>query len=452
MRKALAVLLLLLLISPLVSAGGVIYYPDKENFVRFIHSNTTFRVIPGRDPWAKGWARYVDAKLGEVLEHGNGTIVLVGNVYENAEMRKLWNLTGLPENASLSPMIIVLNGTVLVTGSEENIYQTHDAFSEIWNPPVKVLGIFVFLAFAIVLLFGLTLRTDKSYSARFFLLGASLIFVWFTLSEKPVLQDSFLKFLFKALSVFAGASPSSPLLAVVGRILSLVPPTDEVIWLVHWLLLLIMTGLFFYVAPRRERELGFIAFGIVFSAPLFRSNVATVETSLPGLVLMLLTMAIATNSSFVPGLRRTAGILLLVATTLLASLFNPYVFLFSPIFALTYPGRRLRNSSYLLLSLVGFLFMCRVYGFGWLSEWVDFRFQGGLLGNLIFQSFLGLVVFAYATIKGSRRIRWKGPTAFITLSTLVFLVVSPFLGGLFPYTLTLVSVLAVRLLHSVIQT
>ncbi|WP_297495079.1 hypothetical protein [Thermococcus sp.] len=452
MRKALAVLLFILLVSPLVSAGQVSYYPDKGSFLKFLNSKNTYRVVPGRDYWAKGWARYVDSKLGEVLQHGNGTLVLVGNVYENPEMKKLWNRTGLPEKASLSPMIIVLNGTVFITGSEDNIYLTHEAFAGVWSLPGKELAVFAFLAFVIVLLFGLLLRRDRSYSARFFLLSASLIFVWFTLSARPILPSDFLKFFFKALAVSAGEMPSSPLLALVGNVFSVIPPTDEVLWLVHWLFLLTMTGFFFYVAPRRERALGFLAFGLVFSSPIFRSQVATVGTALPGLVLMLLAIAIATNSSFVPGSGRTAEILVLAGATLLASLFNPYLLLFPLFFALTYPGRRLRNSFYLFLVWLGFLLLCRVYGCGWLSGWMDFQPHKDFIGSLLLQSLLGLVVVAYALSTGLRRIRWRGPTAFITLSTLAFLVVAPFVSGFFPYVLTLVSILAVRLVHSVIQT
>ncbi|GAB6136710.1 hypothetical protein [Thermococcus prieurii] len=452
MRRALALILLLLLVSPLVSAGGVSYYPDKASFTRFIHSNATYRVVSGRDYWAKGWARYVDAKLGEVLEHGNGTLVLVGNVYENPEMKRLWNLTGLPQSASLSPMVIVLNGTVFITGSKDNIYLTHEAFSEIWNPPVVSLLVFSIFSFLLLLVFGLSLRRDRSYSARFFLLGLSLIFVWFTLSERPEVSGAFLGVFFKALSVAAGSTPSSPLGAIIGGVLSIVPPIDENLWLAHWLFLMVLTGLFFYVAPRRERELGFLAFGLVFSSPAFRSHVATVGTSLPGIVLMLLSIVIMTNASFLPGLRRTVEILLLSMVTLLASFFNPYILLFPLFFALTYPGRKLRNLSYLLLVWLGFWFVCRLYGFDWLSRWIHFSLHASFLKTLIEQALLGLIVIFYALLTGLRRIRWRGPTAFITLATLAFLAIAPFVGGFFPYALTLVSILAVRLVHSVIQT
>ena len=452
MRKALAVLLLLLLVSPLVSAGQVSYYPDKGSFLRFLNSKTTYRVVPGRDYWAKGWARYVDAKLGEVLQHGNGTLVLVGNVYENPEMKRLWNRTGLPEKASLSPMIIVLNGTVFITGSEDNIYLTHEAFAGVWSPPGKELAVFAFLAFVIVLLFGLLLRRDRSYSARFFLLGASLIFVWFTLSERPVLPGGFLKFFFRALAVSAGEIPSSPLLALVGNVFSLLPPTDEVLWLAHWLFLLTMTGLFFYVAPRRERALGFLAFGLVFSSPIFRSQVATVGTTLFGLILLLLSLAMAINFSFVPGSRRTIEIFLLSAVTVLASIFNPYVLFVPILFALTYPGRKIRNLSYFLLTWTGFLVLCKVYGFYWLVKWSNFQFKLGFVSNLISQSLLGIIVVAYALSTGLRRIRWRGPTAFLAVSTVVFLLSGLFVGGLFSYSLAMVSILSIRLLYSIIQT
>jgi len=452
MKRALAVLLLLLLVSPLVSAGGVSYYPDKASFTRFINSNATYRVVPGNDSWAKGWSRYVDAKLGEVLERGNGTLVLVGNVYENPEMKRLWNLTGLPESASLSPMVIVLNGTIFITGGEDNIYLTHDAFSEIWAPSERSLLLFALLALLLVALFWLNLRGDKGYSARFFLLSASLLFVWFTLSESFPLPKGFLRFFFEALSVSAGASPGSPLLALAGRVLSIVPPTDENLFMVKWLLLLLLTGLFFYVAPRSERALGFVSFGLAFSSPLFRSHVATVGPTLPGVVLMLLAMAIATNSSFAPGLGRTVEIVVLAVATLMAAIFNPYMALFPLFFALTFPGRPMRNSTYLLLVWAGFFALCRVYGFGWLGEWLGFELHPGFVETLIFQSLLGLTIVVYALVTGFERIRWRGPTAFTMLSALAFLLLVPFVENMFPYSLALLSILAVRLVHSVIQT
>lgn len=452
MRKVSAVLLLLLLLLPLVSAGGVSYYPDKASFEEFLESNTTYQVVPGEDAWARGWARYVDAKLGEVLEHGNGTTVLVGNVYENPEMRLLWNLTGLPESFSLSPMVVVVNDTVFITGAEDNIYLTHEAFSEIWAPTKEALTVFAVLALAIIILVVLSLRKGRDYSPRFFILAASLVFSWFVVSEECPLSGDSVKFLFEALTVSSGGASSSPLATLVGGILSVIPPVDENLWLVHWLLLLSMAGLFFYVAPRHERGLGFVALGLALSSPVFRSEIGAAGSVLPGLVLMLLVLALAMNLPVTPGMGRTVQVLVLAFATLVASLVNPYVLLFPLFLALTYPGRRFMNSLYLVLTWAGFGALVRVYGSGWLADWASFQFNVGFFEGIVSQSFLSLVVLLYALATSFGKIRWKGPTAFITLSTLAFLLMAPFVEGLFPYVLVLISVLAVRLVHSVIQT
>ena len=452
MRKISAVLLLFLFVLPLVSAGGVSYYPDKASFEEFLQSGTTYHVVPGNDAWAKGWGRYVDAKLGEVLEHGNGTEVLVGNVYENPEMKLLWNMTGLPESSSLSPMVIVINDTVFITGSEDNIYLTHEALSEVWAPTKEALLTFAVLAFALILLVSLSLRNSRDYSSKFFLLAASLIFSWFFVSEGRALPEDSVKFLFEALTVSSGGVSSSPLATLAGSVLSVIPPVDENLWLVHWLLLLVMAGLFFYVAPRHERALGFIAFGLALSSPLFRSEISDVSSVLPGLVLMLLVVAFAMNMSVTSGPWRTVQILVLAFLTLIASIVNPYILLFPLFFAFTYPGRAFMNSLYLILTWAGFGALVGSYGFNWLVDWTSIQFSIDFFEKLVSQSFLSLVVLIYALTTNFGKIRWKGPTAFITFSTLAFTLIAPFIKGLFPYVLVLVSVLAVRLVHSVIQT
>lgn len=131
MKRALVLLTLVFItLLPPVSAGGLTYYPNQSAFQAFLHSNSSYTVIAGNDDWARGgWAYYIDERLHTVKPRGKGTIVLVGNVRDNPEMAKVWARTGLPENASLLPSIVVLNDTVLVTGgSEDNVYLTERAF------------------------------------------------------------------------------------------------------------------------------------------------------------------------------------------------------------------------------------------------------------------------------------------------------------------------------------
>ncbi|WP_367883210.1 hypothetical protein [Thermococcus peptonophilus] len=89
-------------------------------------------------PWSKGWAIYIDEKLSMVKARGNDTLVLIGNVYTNDLMAGIWNRTGLDPSTSLRPAIIVLNDTVLITGSPENLYLTYEPFVGIKTDTAKL--------------------------------------------------------------------------------------------------------------------------------------------------------------------------------------------------------------------------------------------------------------------------------------------------------------------------
>lgn len=450
MRKALAVVTLVLLMAPFVSA--VSYYPSERAFLTFLHSNSTFRVVPGKDCWSRGWAYYVDAKLSEVKGHGNGVLVLVGNVRDNPEMAKLWNESGLDPSRSFEPGVVVLNGTVFVTGSQDNIYETEEAFSQVWKIPPVSFAVFGIAAFVIVLVFGLMLRRDKSYAARFYLLSASLIFVWFTTSLNPVaFTEPFLREFFQALQVAAGGSPANPSALVLGSAFRFIPPTEENVWLGHWLLLLILAGLLFYTAPKRERELGFIAFGLAFSSPVFR-RFLTPGPQLLGLVVMVAVVAVIANSSFAPEGRTILQTLLLTVLTVFGMLFNPYLVLFPVFFAITFPGRPMRNLAYLLGTLTVGGYLYRTFGMGWLGGWVPGRFNVWCIQEFILQSLLALTLVLYAAMFGKKRCRGRGTTAFLSLSTLGFIAIGAILHPLMPYAFILLSILATRVLHLIIQT
>jgi len=405
MRKALALVVLLLLVSPLVSGNRVSYYPDRESFTRFIHSNTTYLVIAGTEPWSAGWARYVDVKLSSLKERGNDTLVLVGNVYENPEMKKLWNLTGLPESASLSPMVVVLNGTVFITGSEDNIYLTHEAFSSIWNPSLLALTLFLLTSFVIVFL---TMRriSDGSYSARFYLMVASLLLVWFTVSDGPRFGDNFLRVFLEALS-FPKDPAVSPAGAILGVLFRVVPPSDENVWFVHWIILLTIASLLF-LAPRGERALGFIAFGLLFSSPLLRAEVAEVRLVAPGLAALLLLLV---------------GRRLLIPAALLAGSFNPYALLVPPILE-----RKPRALVPVLLSPLLFLGDRE-----WLEPWLVPDLSPLRLVTLTVHGALAVLLVLYTR-------RWDE----LLPVTVLFVVLYALFPAMFPYTLLLLSLLAVR--------
>jgi len=449
MRKAPVLITLILLLIPVVSAGELVYHPDRDAFQAFLDSSSSYTVVPGSDDWARGWAYYVDEKLYTIKPHGNDTLVLVGNVYNNRLMASVWNRTGLPENASLLPSIIVLNNTVLITGSEDNIYLTERAFEDLWNPPRGSLVVFPLLAITIFVLFLVSLSGDGSHAGRFYTLAASLYLLWYLTADRPRLTEGFLAYLLSSLEFAVGGLPDSPLSALMGGVFRVIPPIEENIVFIHWLLVLLVLSFSFYVAPRRAREMGFLVFGMTFVAPMFREGFGQVSGSALGMAGFVITLAIISNVTFSPeawkALLQTA---VLSAFTLLAVAINPYLVMIPLIFVAAFPKRHLRNYAYLLITGAGVFLLYGAFGIpvslppemnpGALEYLQEFLLNGGLV----------VATALYAAFNRKGRIGLKGMTAFLTLATLAYLPMAFFVPSLFPYCLLLLAALAVRLIHA----
>ncbi|CAD5245126.1 hypothetical protein [Thermococcus camini] len=447
-RVPVLIALILLLAVPFVSAGELAYYPNPEEFQAFLSSNSTYTVVPGNESWAMGWAYYVDEKLYTVKRHGNDTLVLVGNVYNNELMASVWNRTGLPANASLLPSIVVLNGTVLITGSEDSIHLTERAFEGLWNPPRGSVATFLTLAFTIIIVFLVLLSGDDSHAGRFYALAASLFLVWYLTAERPRLTDEFLAYLSSALKFAAGGSPDSPLSAIMGAVFRTVPPIEENIIFVHWLLILIIMSFAFYLAPKRSRELGFLVFGLTFVAPMFRESFREVSGGALGLAGFMIALAIVSNVTFSPERWKAliqTGVLSLF--TLLAVAINPYLVLMPLIFVIAFPKRHLRNYAYLLITGIGVFLLYEAFGLPLdIPSNMDPRAPAHVRDFLLNGS-LTIATAVYAIAGREKGIRMKGQTAFLLLMTLVYIPAALFVPAMFPYCFVLLAALAVRLIH-----
>ncbi|WP_148883248.1 hypothetical protein [Thermococcus aciditolerans] len=447
-RVPVLIALILLLAVPFVSAGELAYYPNPEAFQAFLGSNSTYTVVPGNETWAIGWAYYVDEKLYTVKRHGNDTLVLVGNVYNNGLMASVWNRTGLPANASLLPSIVVLNGTVLITGSEDSIHLTERAFEGLWNPPRGSVATFLTLVFTIIIVFLVLLSGDDSHAGRFYALAASLFLLWYLTAERPGLTDEFLAYLSSALKFAAGGSPDSPLSAIMGAVFRTVPPIEENIIFVHWLLILLIMSFAFYLAPRRSRELGFLVFGLTFVAPMFRESFCEVSGDALGLAGFMIALAIVSNVTFSPekwkALLQT-GVLSLF--TLLAVAINPYLVLMPLIFVIAFPKRHLRNYAYLLITGIGVFLLYGAFG---LPPDIPSNMDPNTpahVRDFLLNGSLTIATAVYAIAGREKGIRMKGQTAFLLLMTLIYIPVALFVPAMFPYCFVLLAALAVRLIH-----
>ena len=450
MRKAAVPILLFLLLLPRVAAAQLTYYPNETAFQTFLNSDSPFTVVPGNDTWARAWAYYIDERLSTLKTPGNGTLVLVGNVGNNRLMRKIWNETGLPPKASFLPSIIILNGTVLITGSKNNIYLTERAFENVWRPSRNARMAFLVTLIALMLVFLAALSGDGSHAGKFYGLMASLYVVWYLTSPRPFLTEGFLREMLSALEFTVGGTPDSALSAIMGVTFRLVPPLEENLVFIHWLIVFLIASLVFYLAPRRGRELGFIVFGLLFIAPMFRNSLDEINGSALGLAGFALTLAMACNVTFSPekwkALVQTA---VLSAFTLLAIAINPYLAFIPVFFVLAFPKRHLRNYAYLGTVALGILLLYETVGFSIGIPPSPSPCSLHLAGRFILDSGLAIGASIYALANRKGRMSMKGATAFLILLTAFYFPLAFFIPALFQYSFVLVSALAVRLLHGV---
>ena len=449
MRKALAVAILFLLLLPVVSAAQLAYYPNQEAFQSFLKSNSSYTVIAGNTSWAKGWGHYVDEKLSTIKRRGNDTLVLVGNVENNKVMRELWWRTGLSERYSFQPSIIVLSNVVFITGNESNIYLTERAFSHLWNPPKgsELTYLLIFLVVAILL--GIPLRGKGYHAGSFYLLTISLIFIW-SLNAPPLqMTNSFLKTFFDGLTAWAGGGASTPLAAMLWAFFNLASPIEENLIFAHWILILILASLSFYIAPKGCRELGFLIFGLTFVSPAFRTSIAQISGNIIGILSFAIVLALVSNLHVSLDPRETLlQVSLLSAFTLLATIINPYVLVIPIAFVLAFPGRPSRNLGYLLISLAGALLLYAVS-----PPYLDsfFHFSHPTPGRwvvFLFQGLPAILVLLYGLRDGSKLKRKRGHTPFLLTLTVLYALMLPLSPFLFPYAMISLSALTARVVHS----
>ena len=447
MRRVLVTVLLILLLAGSVSAAKVSYYPSKKDFQSFLESNETYRVIPGRDPWSRGWAVYIDTKLSLIKNHGTDTLVLVGNVYTNEIMAKLWNQTGLDPSFSLSPSVIVLNHTIMITGSEKNLYLTYEAFSSISYWTSKRIALFLVILGLYVILMFFALRRDGSYAGSIFLLGMALIGEWALLRYHPPLL--FERTIYLSLARMNSASCT----AATAYILRILPPIDELLWAVKWMLISLLLGISMYVAPKHERSLGVVAFLLALSSPTFREWLLFSDCIL-GIISLGVVFALASNSSINRLIGRGLVVILMAIFTVAGALINPYLAILPVIFALLSPKKIGEGLGYLVLSMLGLGFIYYTIGtFACFHMYLNPPNVGifkSLLRETLIQ--IGAIIYSGLLMMKSRKVRKRGPTAFIGAVAILFLVLSPFKSDLFPYSVFSLSVLTPRVLRTIPQT
>ncbi len=291
--------------------------------------------------------------------------------------------------------------------------------------PIR-LALFLGAALTTVVLVTLHLEGSGEYAHIFYLLSVSTITIWIMNSGVPDM---------------------SSFLAVIRDFYNRIGiqrsiPVETAFYLYLFLLLILVTALY-YSAPRRSRELGFLIFGMLFSAPFFRSIVYPPKPEFIGITAFVLSISVMTSLVFSPRvLKSLLQTIALAMFTVVAIAIEPWNAVLPLAFIMMFPRRR-RNIIYVTLVLFGIgIIISR--GLIWTGSRESFEWK-----TVALQLLLPIMLVLYALLFKTRTIvttlrNSKGPTPFLTFLLLIFLTGSISSTRLLPYAAVTLTVLSVR--------
>ncbi len=359
------------------------------------------------------WAVYISSN------YDLGKTVLVGNVKDNPELKALWNVTGLPPSKSFLPNVIRKGNITFITGTSNNIYLTAEKLDVVFHPADEAIFVSVFLSIVIITVAALESRSAKI----FYVVTAFTVGIW-SLNMKPSFAPSALRVIYYALTRF-------------GVILS-----PETAFYIHVCILLMISSMIFYMAPKRFRELGFVVMGYLLALPAFRCPVSKISPLDLGILMFVTTAAMVSNFTFSGGKRKIAVQIVGLSVFSAASiLMQPWTAVIPLTFAVTFP-RKKRNAVYIALT-TAFVIIALRSGY---RLWDLVEIKGGTMlnGFTALQLLLPAILIIYLALTCRIRLSSKGVTTFLMISSAVFGIGSIFSPCMVPYFLTGFTTTAIR--------
>ncbi|AIF69730.1 hypothetical protein PAP_06675 [Palaeococcus pacificus DY20341] len=276
------------------SPSNIVVYPSKEAVWEYIKEGGEWEIVEGNSSVALRWSKLIQNELHK-YSGKEKRLVLVGNVQNNALLNETWSEIGeLPEVYTLYPSIVLMNGTLFITGSDENLPLIERFFEE--NKDVGGEDILKFSLLLLVLVLAFFVALDDR---RFYLAALILTAVWvlYSIEAFVLAWDSLFVYFDGALSLSylghyetiiggRGFPGLSYLFLAFFRVFS--PTVESVILYQIFMLFLLLSSLFLFF---KNKELAFISYLLILTIPLFRQYTYTISTELTFLTFLLLSLA-----------------------------------------------------------------------------------------------------------------------------------------------------------------
>ncbi|AIF70207.1 hypothetical protein PAP_09145 [Palaeococcus pacificus DY20341] len=419
--KRLVSLFLLLLVLPALMANFV---SADSHFETFLKDGSSYTIVAGNSSSSKLWAFYIDEELKELKSHGKGKIILVGTVYDNDELKKVWRQTGLPPEKSKEFNVLFVGNYILITGDAESLPNVEELFVGNYYLKSAEFSMFLILAVFTFLLFFYAMRKTP-YARSLYFLSSLILLLWVLngYREFSFSEGFFKRYFFEALKLNFGYISKEPLsypLFLWGNVFGF---TRFSAFLLHTYLILLIISFTFYLVPKPSRELGFLIFGLMFVIPLFRAEIKAFGPEIFALLLFEVILAVGTNFYFVPN-KGIAMLEVAIFSTLtsLSAILTPTSLVVPISFVTVYPKRYKRNYLYIASTLVLYLVLLKFFGVRMMDYFLK-RESWNALATFAKESIVQFVVLGYACIELKNKRRVVGQTWFVGMAAFLYLLI-----------------------------
>ena len=220
-------------------------------------------------------------------------------------------------------------------------------------------------------------------------------------------------------------------------------PTEEALLVLHLFVLFFTFTLMFFIAPKPYRELGFLAFGFIFSSPTFRSSITDISTNI-SVFLLVLVAALTLNAKFTEDTPKTIGqVFLLSLVVAVGGLVWPYLIIFPLFTFFVFPTKSIRNSVYVGLSIAFFILGINVFSIPNIS----LSFDLSPLFVLLREGILQLMLILYLLFNFRRSLlNMRGGKALFFWLLVVFIPLLAYSSQCLPMVQCISAALAVRMI------
>lgn len=272
----------------------IVVYPSREEVLKFIRDGGEWEVVSGNSSVALRWSRLIKNELSGYGGNEKKQ-VLVGNVNNNPLLNRTWAREELPEVYTLYPSVILMNGTLFITGSDENLPLVERFFEENTDFEGKESLKFGALLLALFICFLFTVENKGLYFGAWLL---TAVWILYNLDAFRIAWDTLFVYLDGALSLkylghyetIIGGRGFPGLSYLLFAFFYLFKPTVEsAIFYQIFMLFLLLCSLFMFF---KNEELALISYLFVLSIPLFREYSYTFSTELTFLTLLTLSLAL----------------------------------------------------------------------------------------------------------------------------------------------------------------